>query len=228
MDIDSIKLYGRPDASNIIIQPADDHDLGGMDNEVSETARLTGGDDFCIAALFVDKWFIDLSPWEAPPVFRKDSFGSGAPDTLKFITDVMIPYLETEHPYAGSRRFYIGGYSLSALFSLWAVYQTDIFSGAAVASPSAWFPGWIEYSEQHEIKTPAVYLSLGDREERTRNQVMATVGTCIKKQEKILKDAGIDTVLVWNKGNHFKNSDLRTAAGFAWLLNRGRESETRK
>ena len=44
--------------------------------------------------------------------------------------------------------------------------------------------------------------------------------------EKTIKDIfellsqGTDCVLEWNEGNHFKEPDLRTAKGFAWLLNR--------
>ena len=73
-----------------------------------------------------------------------------------------------------------GGYSLAGLFSLWAAYQTDVFSGIAAASPSVWFPGFIEYMKEHEIKSETVYLSLGDREEKTRNSVMSQVGNCIR------------------------------------------------
>ena len=63
-----------------------------------------------------------------------------------------------------------------------------------------------------------MYLSLGDREERTRNPVMARVGEAIRETEDILKSAGKDCVLEWNKGNHFKEPDVRTAKAFAWLL----------
>ena len=38
-----------------------------------------------------------------------------------------------------------------------------------------------------------------------------------------LKDNGIDCVLEWNKGNHFKNPDMRTAKAFAWLMNRDKD-----
>ena len=66
----------------------------------------------------------------------------------------------------------------------------------------------------------AVYLSLGDREERTRNRVMAQVGDAIRAGHTLLKECGTDCVLEWNQGNHFKEPDLRTAKAFAWLMNR--------
>lgn len=227
MNINNIKLYGDQASENVIIQMVDDHDLEVMETEAAEAARLAGG-DFCIAAVPVDDWNRDLSPWEADPVFGKERFGSGAADTLKFITDSVLPWIEREHPFhsrkaaddpaSAARRYYIAGYSLAGLFALCASYQTDIFCGTAAASPSVWFPGWIEYSAEHHIKVSAVYLSLGDKELRIKNALMKTVGDCIIKQEEILSAAGIDTILEWNKGNHFQHSDLRTAAGIAWLL----------
>ena len=58
---------------------------------------------------------------------------------------------------------------MAGLFSLWAAYQTDAFGGVAAASPSIWFPDFLQYMKEHDIRTESVYLSLGDREEKTRN-----------------------------------------------------------
>lgn len=33
-----------------------------------------------------------------------------------------------------------------------ACYQTDLFQGAAAASPSLWFPGFEEFMKTHEIR----------------------------------------------------------------------------
>ena len=62
---------------------------------------------------------------------------------------------------------------MAGLFTLWAAYQTDAFAGVAAASPSIWFPDFLQYMKEHDIRTESVYLSLGDREEKTRNLVMA-------------------------------------------------------
>ena len=70
------------------------------------------------------------------------------------------------------------------------------------------------------MKAGHVYLSLGDKESRTRNQVLAKVGDNIIKQQEILAGAGVDTVLEWNPGNHFREPDKRTARGMAWMLDR--------
>jgi predicted alpha/beta superfamily hydrolase len=87
------------------------------------------------------------------------------------------------------------------------------------ASPSVWFPGFAEYMKKNEIKTNTVYLSLGNREEKTRNPIMATVGDRIREAYVLLKERGVNCILEWNEGNHFKDADIRTARAFAWALN---------
>ena len=200
--------YGNPDAPIVLVQMVDDHDLEGMGSEISEIQKLAGK-DFCLAAFKVRNWNADLSPWQSPAVFGEEGFGDGAKDTLsevlKYCTDRDKTYI-------------IGGYSLAGLFALWAVYQTDVFKGAAAASPSVWFPGFVEYMRGNRILTGSVYLSLGDREEKTRNPVMAAVGERIREAYTLLKDRGINTTLEWNQGNHFRDADIRTAKAFAWVM----------
>ena len=204
--------YGDPGAPVVLIQPVDDHDLSFLDGEIKAIKSLTNA-DFHFVAMKVSDWNCDLSPWKEPPVFGKDGFGDGAKSTLDEILNNVRDITKT---------YYIGGYSLAGLFALWAAYQTDVFKGVAAASPSVWFPGFTEYMEENEIKSRAVYLSLGDKESKTRNPVMATVGERIQKTYSILAHRGVDCILEWNEGNHFKDADLRTAKAFAWLL-KGRE-----
>ena len=121
--------------------------------------------------------------------------------------------------YGSEKKLYIGGYSLSALFALWAIYNTDIFDGVVAASPSMWFPDFIKYTKENDIKVNKVYLSLGDKEEKTKNKTMATVGDNIREYHDMLsKDSTKEVILEWNEGNHFIGSDLRTAKGFAWVM----------
>ena len=202
--------YGDPGARVVLIQPVDKRDLSFIESEIEIIKRLTDS-SFRLVAFQVNDWNRDLPPWEAPPVFGKEGFGGGAGATLEEILSLVS---DKEKTYC------IGGYSLAGLFALWAAYQTDAFGGVAAASPSVWFPGFTEYMEKHEIKSRMVYLSLGDSESKARNPVMATVGDRIQKANSILTERGVDCTLEWNKGNHFKDADCRTAKAFAWLLNR--------
>ena len=94
----------------------------------------------------------------------------------------------------------------------------DLFKGVAAASPSIWFPGFVEYMKEHELRSRTVYLSLGDKEEKTRNPLMATVEEKIREAQDLLKRQGRNCILEWNPGNHFKDADLRTAKAFCWVM----------
>ena len=214
-----VRTFGNPHSDTLLIQMVDDHDLAVIDREVSLIKELSGGQDFCLKAVKVDSWNNDLSPWPAPAVFGDEAFGGGAPGTLKSVLENNVPTPE-ERRKQGIRRVFAGGYSLAGLFALWAGYQTDRFDGVAAASPSVWFPGFTDYMQNNEIHVDAVYLSLGDREEKTGNPVMSRVGDAIRRAASLLAESGRDCVLEWNKGNHFRNPDLRTAKAFAWLMNR--------
>ncbi len=200
--------YGSPDARAVLIQPVDEHDLAFIESEVS-LIREKAPADFRLIAVKVGDWNRDLSPWKAPAVFGRKDFGGRAADTLAEILNL-----------CGNRTrdYYLGGYSLAGLFALWAAGQTDAFSGIAAASPSVWFPGFTEYLAAHPPRSPRVYLSLGDREEKTRNPVMAAVGDRIRTTEALLRAKGIDCILEWNEGNHFRDADRRTAKAFSWVL----------
>ena len=202
--------YGNPGANTVLIQMVDDHDLDGLGSEVTEIRKLTDTDFFLIA-IKVKSWNNDLSPWQAPPVFGKEGFGGGAEDTL---TEVL------KYTVDSSKTYYIGGYSLAGLFALWSAYRTDVFRGVAAASPSIWFPGFTDHMRDNIINTGSVYLSLGDKEEKARNPLMATVGARIREAHDLLKEQGIDIILEWNPGNHFKDADIRTAKAFAWVMGR--------
>ena len=209
----NIYTYGDPAADILLVQMVDDDDLAVIESEVSFIKELSGGQSFCLKAVKVDNWNKDLSPWSAPAVFGREDFGAGAEETLAYLLTEVVP-----HKINSPKKVYIGGYSLAGLFALWAGYQTDAFSGIAAASPSIWFPGFTEYMKENELHAHAVHLSLGDREERTRNPVMARVGDAIREAYAHLQETGVDCVLEWNKGNHFKEPDLRTARAFAWVM----------
>lgn len=204
----TIYKYGNPEASIVLIQPVGEHDLPEVEDEVAQIRKLTAL-DFQLIAVKVDDWNRDLSPWKAPAVFGNEGFGEGAARLLEQILELCADENKT---------YYLGGYSLAGLFSLWASYQTDRFAGIAAASPSVWFPGFLPYMKEHENKSRAACLSLGDKEEKTRNPVMATVGDCIREAHAWLQQCGISCTLEWNPGNHFRDPGMRTAKAFTWVM----------
>ena len=208
-----VTLYRQEDPRLIFFQPVDEHDEKLLDRQIE--AMYGPGLPFALAAFSVRDWNRELSPWEAPPVFGRQPFGGGAGETLAFLTERLLPELRGRCAL-GSTVLCLGGYSLAGLFALWAGTRTNLFTGLAAASPSVWFPGWIEYVRQNPIRAELVYLSLGDREERSKNPVMATVGSCIREQHALLQNDHC-TTLEWNPGNHFQETEERTARAFLWI-----------
>ena len=184
------------------------HPLTIVENEIREIHRLTD-QEFAFVAVKVENWNHDLSPWNAPAVFGTEDFGDGAENTLEEVLQLCTD---------NDRKYCIGGYSMAGLFALWAAMQTDRFKGVAATSPSVWFPGFLEDMKSRRVGSDCIYLSLGDKEEKTRNPVMAQVGNCIRETFTWLKEEGIPCTLEWNHGGHFKEPDMRTARAFAWVL----------
>jgi len=225
----------QQDVQYILIQPVDDHDIEALPDEV-RVMEAESDADFTLIAFKINDWNRELSPWEAPPVFGNESFSGGADETLQYLADSLMPWIRREVVEADpvtEYRWVIGGYSLAAFFALWVVTQPEmrsaeewtnsdrpVFYGAAAASPSVWFPGWIPYLKEHPANTERVYLSLGDREPRTKNPIMKTVGDRIEETQEIMeRDLGEGCcVFEWNKGNHFQKNGERTGRGFAEIM----------
>ena len=195
--------FGNPGSPVVLIEPV--HVPEGMEQEAALIRNLSGR-DFHLLAVKVD-WFRDLSPW--PAASGKMVFGNGAQETLESILAL-----------AGGpgKRYILGGYSMGGLFALWASCQTDAFSAIAAASPSVWFPGFKEYMDAGTVRTGRVYLSLGEKEEKTRNPEMATVGDRLREIYALLQARDIPCCLEWNEGNHFRDLEERMAKGFAWAM----------
>lgn len=207
--------HGRP--RYLLLQPVDEHDIEALSEEVD---LLSGKVDegILLVAFKTENWNDELSPWPMPAVFGKDGFAGSAGETLLFLEKDLLPRLRERYDIDKDVRIVLGGYSLAGLFSLWSGYQTDAFDAIAAASPSVWFDGWVEYVRSHRPLADTIYLSLGDREEKARNQTMSRVGDAIRIQADMLKEQDTKSTLEWNNGGHFQDSGIRTAKGFSWCI----------
>lgn len=207
-------FYENSSPDIILIQPTGEHEKNSIEEEynlIKQKCRM----NFAFAAFEIKDWNFELSPWNARQAFGDEEFGNGGKKTLENIKNILIPQLEKF--FSSKPKYILGGYSLAGLFSLWSAYQTDIFFGIAACSPSVWLDGWIEYAEKNSIKTENIYLSLGNKEHKTRNFMMKTVKDKIILQEKLLENKNV--FLEFNSGNHFRNTVERKAKGFLWCLN---------
>ena len=186
---------------------------------VHEELRKMKTADFTLASIKITDWNSDLSPWAIPPVYKNDEpFTGGADAYLETLTGGIAPAIISE---LGSRPEYIAlvGYSLAGLFAVYAMYRTKLFSWIASASGSLWYPGFMDYAKSHELAAlpEKLYLSLGDREARTRNQFMAKVEHNTRGLHEYYKSLGISTIFELNEGNHFKDAGLRIAKAITWI-----------
>ena len=149
---------------------------------------------------------------------KRDAYGE-AEETLAYIEDVLLPWIRRAY---GDMPCVLAGYSLGGLFALWAAYRTESFDGICAVSPSLWVRGWDAYAEGRVACADAVYLSLGDTEERARNVRMAAVGDCVRRQASRLTRQFTEgkTVFEWNRGGHFDDEPGRMARGLAWTAER--------
>ena len=214
------RIYGEAHAEYLLLQMTGEHERQSIDSEIAAIAQ--SAHQFLFTAIPVENWNDELSPWEAPAVWGKQGFGGKAGNTLRFLTEQIIPSLKQQYPLPENVKIILGGYSLAGLFSLWASTQANLFCGIAAASPSVWFPGWMKFEQQHPIQAQHVYLSLGNKEEHTKNAVMAAVGDNIRTLHSQLTVRGADCALEWNRGGHFKDADLRTAKAFRWAMEENR------
>ena len=220
-------LYQLVEGPAPLVYSIDYHENGQL---LLEACRQVGCSGFNLVTISGLHWNQELSPWPVDTVVSKDdNFSGGAPQWLPLLTDEVVPQVERLLDASPTWRM-LAGYSLAGLFALWAGYQTDFFEGIAAASPSIWFPGFVDYMRGNEMRPRAVYLSLGDREERTRNPVMSQVGNAIRQGCDVLQAAGVECVLEWNNpatlgslpfgekllAAFFQSMTLRTA-GFAGL-----------
>lgn len=176
--------------------------------------------DFTLVSVDVDNWDHDMAPWDIPPISAHDTpCTGGADDYLRILTEKIVPAAEAVVRGRAAWRG-IAGYSLAGLFALYSLYRTDIFTRAASMSGSLWYPGLTDFIRTHELRASLdkMYFSLGDKESRTRNKYLQTVGENTAAIKEYFANKGIATEFIMNEGNHYENAALRTAAGISWLL----------
>jgi predicted alpha/beta superfamily hydrolase len=192
------------------------NDDGG---EVYAEVQKGGCPDFTLVTVSGLNWEAELSPWSAGNLFKySEMFTGGADAYLQFLTQQVLPQAE-----AGLNRILwrgLAGYSLAGLFTVYALYKTDLFSRAASMSGSLWYPGFKNFSLQNTLcKTPQhLYFSLGDKEARARNQYLKTVQQCTEELAAHYRSLGINTFYELNPGGHYRDIISRSAAGIKWLL----------
>ncbi|MBQ9465373.1 MAG: esterase [Muribaculaceae bacterium] len=190
-----------------------------LTHQVELTAAALSGVPAITAAFAIGDWKRELLPWPDPAISRVDGDGEHAGDTLDYLTEGLLPHLTARY---GNLPVVLGGYSLGALFALWAATRCDHFDAIAAASPSVWITGWREFAAVNTFNAKCIYLSLGDREEHVRNTHIARVGDNIRFTHALLRQQlGHERcTLEWNDGGHFEHFASRNARAYSWCASR--------
>lgn len=187
--------------------------------ETEKLLPLVADLDIVLVSIEGIDWEKDLTPWEAPGAFKgQPDFSGKADDFLILLQEKIVPEAEKGMSGSGYKRA-IAGYSLGGLFALYAAMTSSIFSESASMSGSLWYDGWIDFVERvsSDNKELRFYVSLGDKEERSRNPRMARVGDWTRKTCELLESKGHEVNLEMNEGNHFFEIPERIAKGIRWI-----------
>ncbi len=188
-------------------------------DEAEAVWEMTGRDYVLVSVEGID-WNRDLSPWPHEKVFAGgEDFAGGAKDYLRTLTGQIMPAVEQAFLPAPKKR-YLAGYSLGALFAVYAIYHTALFDGIGSVSGSLWYNGFSTYVKEHTLRRnpDKIYFSLGDKEAASARGIMQTVLVRTEEIEKKFQEDGIHTILEINRGNHFKQVPERIAKGIRWLM----------
>lgn len=192
--------------------------------EILENCKNIDCKEFILVSISNLDWNNEMTPWYSKKINKYgEEFLGKADEYIQVLLDEIIPkikkYIE-ENLKVKIKNYTIAGYSLAGLFAIYASYKTNIFSKIVSASGSLWFPKFVDFVKENKISSNVekIYFSLGNKESKVKNQILANVEKNTKEIEEIYKKQGIKTIYVENEGNHFKDASLRLAKGIKWIL----------
>lgn len=174
--------------------------------------------DFILVTVSNINWNDDMTPWEYKD--SRISCHGQANEYIDFIKQELIPELSLNIENK-MNSYILAGYSLAGLFALYAIYQTNLFDSLAIASGSFWYPDFVEYVKNHDMKKRPqyIYFSLGHKEKNTKHPYMKYVEQNTLELVNYYQNLGIPTVYEENQGNHFYQADERMAKAIYTVLN---------
>ncbi len=192
----------------------------GDGGSVMQTLRDMNCEDFNLLTIGDLNWEHDMTPWFCPPLSKNSPpCTGGADEYLGLLLSEILPKA-MEIVKGTPSHIGIAGYSLAGLFSLYAMYKCNVFERAASMSGSLWYPEFKEFvlETPMERMPDKLYLSLGDREDKTRHPLLKTVRDNTEAIAGHYRKLDINTAFELNDGNHFKDEALRSAKGIMAII----------
>lgn len=211
----TISYIGDESLDIAIIRVTFEEDSSDINKEIEIINSLLNAElrnSFYLIDIRLKDYYKWLSPWKAAAIPRvSEGFMGNGKDSLEYIINNCV----NKCP---GKKYILGGYSLAGLFSLWSSFESDLFAAIMAASPSVWYENWENYIAVNEVKSPLIYLSLGNKEKKSGNALMRTVADKMEKTYELLREK-TTAYFEWNEGGHFNDPSFRIAKGFAWILN---------
>lgn len=165
----------------------------------------------------------DYTPWPVPALADgAPAFGGLGEQYLDFLANDLKPYIDgTYRTLPEPVNTCILGVSLGGLISLYAIYKQACFGCAVSVSGSLWYPGLIDFMENHAPCSSAVRVLLlsGRMEGACDPQPLRHSVRCVQRAQLILEQQlfarGIP--LIWDDGDHMDNLHLRFKRALQWV-----------
>ena len=196
------------------------HSFIGNGEDVWKACKELDCPPFNLVSIYNFDFDGDLTPWEADNIRKgQPPFRGNASCHLQELVSQIIPYVDSQLSSPSSYHA-MAGYSLAGLFTFWSMWNTDIFKKVACISSSFWYPGLLDFMESKPLlnRPECIYFSLGDKESKTKHPLMKMVEERTKQVVLHTKELNIPIKFEMNPGNHFTDSDKRTAKGIQWIL----------
>ena len=162
-------------------------------------------------------WNDDLTPWPADGVFKKAKpFGGKAALFLDKLTHEIIPEAEKRLGIEGAERTILG-VSLSGLFAVWSMFETEAFTNVISISGSLWYDGFVDWMEEQTLSPSVgkVCMLLGEKEKNAKDKRMAAVEDRTVAVANILKSRSQASVMFeLVEGTHFSTIMPRLEMAF--------------
>lgn len=180
---------------------------------------------FIVLNVELSNWNDEMTPWPAPSLSKKTgAFGGHGDAYLEMLTGTIKPHIDAHYrTKPESENTGLMGYSLGGLISLYTLYKYKLFGKIGSLSGSLWYDHWLGFMASHQVMfhDANVYISLGTKEEESKNQRMAAVGRCTLETADILRSqlSNEDSLkFEWNDGGHFTEIPQRYCRALLWLM----------
>lgn len=140
----------------------------------------------------------EYTPWPAPALVpERPDFGGDGPAYIRFLTERLLPYLQTNY-YADGRREMTGilGASLGGLLSYYAgAVRPDVFGRVGMLSASLWYRGMMDFIRQDAPaaaeRDQRLYMSVGTREGEGKATVQKDMPALNRAAFELLAGSGL-------------------------------------